>query len=66
MFVPASLGKRILGGVIDYVVIMVIAVILSIIFGTDWRFGIFLTFVNPELLSNGIPQISVAPTLFSQ
>lgn len=63
MFVPASIGRRVLGEVIDYVVIMVIAVILSIIFGADWRFAIFLSFIDPELFNQGIYQISTAPTI---
>ena len=33
MFIPAPIGKRIFAGIIDYAVLTLIAIILSIIFG---------------------------------
>lgn len=63
MFVPAPIGKRILGGIIDYVVLMVLAIILSIIFGTDWRFATFLSFVTPPTTGGLVGQIALVPTI---
>ena len=63
MFVPAPIGKRIIGGIIDYVVLMVMAIILAIIFGTDWRYATFLTFVTPASEGAAIGTVAIAPTI---
>ena len=46
MFIPAPIGKRIIAGIIDYAVLTLLAIILSLIFGTDWRYATFFTFVD--------------------
>ncbi len=63
MFVPAPIGKRILGGLIDYVVLMVIAIIISIIFGTDWRFATMMTFIDTPTTGELIGQIAIIPSI---
>jgi len=62
MFVPAPVIRRIIGGIIDYVVLMVLAIILAIIFGTDWRYATFLTFVNP-VGGTPIGPVAIIPTV---
>jgi len=62
MFVPAPILRRIIGGIIDYAVLMVLAIILAIIFGTDWRYATFLTFTTPVQGSLMGP-IAIVPTI---
>ena len=63
MFVPAPILRRIIGGIIDYAMLMVFAMILAIIFGTDWRFAAFLTFVTPSTTNALVGQIALVPTV---
>lgn len=63
MFVPAPILRRIIGGIIDYAMLMVFAMILAIIFGTDWRFAAFLTFLTPPTTSDLFGQIALVPSI---
>jgi uncharacterized RDD family membrane protein YckC len=48
MFVPAPISKRIFAGIIDYAILMLMAIILSLIFKTDWRYATFFAFVDTD------------------
>jgi len=63
MFVPAPLGKRIIGGLIDYTVLMVLAIIIALIFGTDWRYATFFAFVTANSSTSLITHIQAIPTI---
>lgn len=63
MFVPAPLGKRIIGAIIDYVVLMLVAIIIALIFGTDWRYATFLAFITPNSSTSLITHIQAMPTI---
>jgi len=69
MLVPAPIVKRILAGVIDYAVLMLIAIVLALIFGTDWRYATFFTFAKSSDVAalTGVAQaanvVETAPTI---
>jgi len=65
MFVPAPLGRRITGGIIDYVVLMLLAIVIALIFGCDWRYATFFTFVTSNSSTSLITQIQIIPTIIS-
>jgi len=61
MIIPAPFGKRISAAIIDYAVLTLIAIVLSIIFGTDWRYATFFTFAETV---DGLPQsMAILPTV---
>jgi uncharacterized RDD family membrane protein YckC len=61
MIIPAPFGKRISAAVIDYAALTLISVVLSIIFGTDWRYATFFTFAKT---TGGMPDsMAVLPTI---
>lgn len=63
MFIPAPIGKRIFAGIIDYAVLTLIAIILSLIFGTDWRYATFFSFVDTGGGAFIFGTISFIPTI---
>lgn len=63
MFVPAPIGKRIIGGVIDYVILMLLAIVIAIIFGADWRYATFLAFVKTTSSTSLLNEVMILPTV---
>ena len=62
MFIPAPVIKRIIEGLIDYVVLMLLAIVIAIIFGTDWRYAVFLIFVSTDT-NSFLGTIAIYPTI---
>jgi len=63
MFIPAPIGKRIIAGIIDYAVLTLLAIILSLVFGTDWRYATFFTFVDTGGGTMVFGTIAFVPTI---
>lgn len=63
MFVPAPLGKRIIGALIDFVVLMLLAIVIALIFGCDWRYATFMIFVTSDSSTSMLTHIQTIPTV---